>query len=543
MLLLTSFLSAMFAAVILIPPLTALYQKLNIVDLPSARKVHSTPIPRVGGVAIVIATVIPMFWWLGIDKPMIGVFMGIATIFVMGVLDDARDLNYKVKFILQALSVALIFYYGYINIYDAEFYTDSALLDASLLIVYFIFILGVTNAINLSDGLDGLAGGVSLLSFSVIGLLAYESDDTNILIIVVAVIGAVFGFLRFNTYPAKIFMGDTGSLFLGFILGLLSIALTYGEDSAYAKLLPLLLVGLPLYDTAMVFIVRIAHKKSPFQPDRNHLHHRLLDHGLKHYQCVLLIYALQSMFVLTAYYMRFSTELDIIIAFAILSALLVAISFLKWEHLRLDHFTLYSLIQNVSGLCKHQINRLSNISFLVLSALLFLYTLGSALHSQALDMDIKNLLTLLSLVTLILFIVLKDKPLHWTERIIIHIMIVLCIYFSTVNPLSEGNIFSQIHFSILLLCAFLAAILLLSGDRQKFVGSPLDFLLIATAIVIPNLPGSPVSESQFSLLLFKLVLLFYCFEYMISIMSNHWWLVRALTLLFFVIPLILNYLS
>ena len=93
MLLLTSFLSAMFAAVILIPPLTALYQKLNIVDLPSARKVHSTPIPRVGGVAIVIASVIPMYWWLGLDKPMIGVFLGIATIFVMGVLDDAKDLN------------------------------------------------------------------------------------------------------------------------------------------------------------------------------------------------------------------------------------------------------------------------------------------------------------------------------------------------------------------------------------------------------------------------------------------------------------------
>ena len=469
--------------------------------------------------------------------------MGIATIFVMGVLDDARDLNYKTKFVLQAVSVILIFYFGYINISNAEFYADNAIANALLLLVYFIFILGVTNAINLSDGLDGLAGGISLLSFSVIGLLAYESDDTNILIIVVAVIGAVFGFLRFNTYPAKIFMGDTGSLFLGFILGLLSISLTYGEDSAYAKLLPLLLVGLPLYDTAMVFIIRIMHKKSPFRPDRNHFHHRLLDHGLKHYQCVLLIYALQSIFVLTAYYMRYSTELDVIIVFAVISTLLVAISFFKWDHLRLDHLNMYMSIQHVVGMCKYQINRLTSTLYLTLSVLLFVYAIGSALHSHTLDVDIRNLLALLSLVTLVLFTVLKDKPLHWTERILIHIMIVLCIYFSAINPLENEKVLSQIHFLILLACAFIAVILLLSGDRQKFIGSPLDFLLIATAIVIPNLPGSPVAESQFSMLLFKLVLLFYCFEYMISSMSRHWWLARALTLLFFVTPLILNYLS
>jgi UDP-GlcNAc:undecaprenyl-phosphate GlcNAc-1-phosphate transferase len=321
----------MFAAVILIPPMTSLYQKLNIVDLPSARKVHSKPIPRVGGVAIIIASVIPMLWWFDLDKAMIGVFLGIGTIFVMGVLDDAYNLNYKIKFILQALSIALIFYFGFINIDNAEFNFDNALLNTLLLIIYFVFILGVTNAINLADGLDGLAGGVSLLSFSIIGLLAYESNNTNILVMVIAIIGAVFGFLRFNSYPAKIFMGDTGSLFLGFILGLLSVSLTYAEDSAYAKMLPLLLVGLPLFDTALVFIIRLSNRKSPFHADRNHFHHRLLDHGLKHYQSVLLIYLIQSIFVLTAFYMRYSTELGVIFTFITLCLLLLAISIFRWD--------------------------------------------------------------------------------------------------------------------------------------------------------------------------------------------------------------------
>ena len=543
MLLLTSFLSAMFAAVILIPPLTALYQKLNIVDLPSARKVHSTPIPRVGGVAIVIASVLPMYWWLGLDKPMIGVFLGIATIFVMGVLDDTKDLDYKIKFILQALSIALIFYFGYINIDNAEFNFDNALLNTLLLIIYFVFILGVTNAINLADGLDGLAGGVSLLSFSIIGLLAYESDNTNILVMVVAVIGAVFGFLRFNSYPAKIFMGDTGSLFLGFILGLLSISLTYAEDSAYAKMLPLLLVGLPLFDTAMVFMIRLANGKSPFQPDRNHFHHRLLDHGLKHYQCVLLIYIMQSIFVLTAYYMRYSTELGVILAFITLCLLLVAIGFFRWESLNINHTSLYMGLNRVTRSIKDRIHTLSPVLFLTLSVLLFVYVITSALFSGGVDIDIRNLLIVLLLLTLILFTVLKNKALHWVERIIIHVMIVLCIYFSAVNPIGNEGHMQQILFVTLLACALLAAMLLMGGVKHKFAGSPLDFLLIATAIVIPNLPGSPVADSQFSFLLFKLVILFYCFEYVISNMVGHWWLIRVATLLFFVAPLTVNYLS
>ena len=206
----------MFAAIVLIPPLTHAYQKLKIYDMPSERKVHTTPIPRVGGIAIVIASVIPIFIWLEIDIKLLALLVSVLIMFLVGVVDDLKDINYKIKFIVQIIAISLIFLYGFIDTQFAYYASDSTLLNIFILSIYLLFILGVTNAINLSDGLDGLAGGEALLSFSIIALLAYESQNIIVLSIVLAIMGAVFGFLRFNTHPARIFMGDTGSLFLVF---------------------------------------------------------------------------------------------------------------------------------------------------------------------------------------------------------------------------------------------------------------------------------------------------------------------------------------
>jgi hypothetical protein len=173
----------------------------------------------------------------------------------------------------------------------------------------------------------------------------------------------------------------------------------------------------------------------------------------------------------------------------------------------------------------------------------FAYAIISASYSSGLDIGTRNLLIFLLLLTLILFAVLKNKALHWVERIIIQVMIVLSIYYGMINPTGNEVYMQQVLFLTLLICALLAAMLLIGGAKHKFSGSPLDFLLIATAIIIPNLPGSPVADSDFSFLLFKLVVLFYCFEYVILNMARYWWLIRTAILLFFAIPLILNYLS
>ncbi|MDW3094304.1 MAG: MraY family glycosyltransferase [Gammaproteobacteria bacterium] len=539
MLFYTIFLVAMFTAIVLIPPLTFIYQKLNIVDIPSPRKVHTKPIPRVGGVAIVIATIIPIIGWMQLDDPVIGLLAGIVVLFILGVFDDAKNLTYKIKFLFQIVSILLVFVFGFIDVQSSHFVVNELLSGLIVLVAYFLFILGVTNAINLSDGLDGLAGGEALLSFSIIGLLAYESTNTSIILIVLAIIGAVFGFLRFNTYPAKIFMGDTGSLFLGFILGLLSVALTYRADYAYAKLLPLLLVGLPVLDTLMVMVIRIYNSQSPFNADRNHLHHRLLDHGFEHYQSVLIIYLIQSIFVLTAYFMRYDTELNIIIAFMIISFFAILLSYITRKKSNTKTFD-SSLLERISMWLKSIVNSHTEKLFTLLAALLILYALTSSLSMQKFDIDVLILLSAIFIVGVIGLILFRRKPSNWIERIAIHIMIVLSIYFGANSD--SSNVFEGFQMVMLLLCVFVIVVLFAGEGRKKFIGSPLDFLLVATAIVIPNLPDSPISDHGLSFLIMKLIILFYCVEYVLFNIVKNWWVIRSTLIVSAFIPITLNYL-
>mgnify|MGYP005815668423 CR=1 FL=1 len=539
MLFYTIFLVAMFTTIVLIPPLTYMYQKLDIVDIPSARKVHTKPIPRVGGVAIVISTVIPIIGWVKLDAPVIGVLAGIAMLFVLGVMDDAKNLSYKIKFAIQILSIALIFTFGFIDMQSSHFVVNDLLPGLFVLLVYFLFILGVTNAINLSDGLDGLAGGEALLSLSIIGLLAYESNNLSVILIVLAIIGAVFGFLRFNTYPAKIFMGDTGSLYLGFILGLLSVALTYRVDSAYAKVLPLLLVGLPVLDTLMVMVIRLYHGKSPFNADRNHLHHRLLDHGYAHYQSVLIIYLIQSVFVLTAYFMRYDTEINVLLAFIFISILAILLSYAT-RHKTSSVDNKQSLLKKVACFARAVINTHTEKLFMILGVLVFVYTLTASITIDKFQADILILLIAIIAVGAIGLLISGKKPCHWVERVAIHIMIVLSIYFGA--NARQGNVLESIQVGTLLICVAIIVVLFAGEGRKKFVGSPLDFLLIATAIVIPNLPDSPIVDHGLSLLIMKLIILFYCIEYILFNVTKNWWVIRSTLILSAFVPITLNYL-
>ena len=527
----------MFTAIVLIPPLTYVYKKLGIVDFPSSRKIHRTPIPRVGGVAIVIASIIPIAKWLNLDIPLYGVLVGMGLLFVLGIADDAKNLNYKIKFIVQIIAISIIFIFGFVDISKSYFFSDYIALNAVVLGFYFFFILGVTNAINLSDGLDGLAGGEALLSFSIIGLLAFESNNITVLIIVLAVIGAIFGFLRFNTYPARIFMGDTGSLFLGFVLGLLTIALTYGADNAYAKFLPLLLVGLPLFDTIMVIIIRLSHKQSPFNADRNHLHHKLLDNGFKHYQSVLVIYIIQSIFVVSAYFLRYSTESSILITFLAISIIVASIE--SASRLQLNMSKLITInITSLLDKLKIYVRKYTNIIFIILSGMILIYSISSAIIIDKVNNDIMLLLAGIILVMVAGGIINNNKACGWIERIAIHIMIVLSIYL-TIN-LHNDSFIQVFHVGLLLTCIGLIITMFFGSNKKRFIGSPLDFLLIATAVAIPNLPNSPISESGIGVIVLKLIVLFYCVEYILFNIAKNWWIVRTAVIISASLPIIFS---
>lgn len=530
----------MFTAIILIPPLTYLYNKLDLVDMPTARKVHTVPIPRVGGVAIVIATIIPVAGWVELNSPLLSMLFAIAILFVLGIVDDAKNLSYKSKFLFQILSIALVFIFGFIDVDQSYFVFNDILHGFILLAVYFIFILGVTNAINLSDGLDGLAGGEALLSFAIIGLLAYETGNLTIALIVLAVIGSIFGFLRFNTYPAKIFMGDTGSLFLGFVLGVLSVALTYGADNAYAKTLPLLLVGLPVFDTVMVMLIRLGRKQSPFNADRNHLHHKLLDNGYKHYQSVLMIYLMQSIYILSAYYMRFDSDANIVLMFIFISTLVFAISLIRFDSCTLQSIPIHARFsENVSSFRRRIITVNADKLFAAISLLMTTYVISSLFDMQSFKYDILVLLSIIALLAIYGLIFKYRKPCGWLERIAIHIMIVMSIYFGSQADASPN--FNILHISLLFIIVFLITLLLLGDKHKRFIGSPLDFLLVATAIVIPNLPDSPLSDSGISAILIELLVLFYCIEYVLFNVKNNWWAIRLTLALSAVIPIFMNF--
>jgi UDP-GlcNAc:undecaprenyl-phosphate GlcNAc-1-phosphate transferase len=340
---LTALLISMFIAITMIPILKGLAIKMHLVDMPAQRKVHSKPMPKIGGLAMAVAILVPSVFWLEQTPFIRAVLLGAGVLVLFGVADDLKELGYKVKLTGQIAAAAIVVFEGGVTIHSfGDLLPVGVQLPNSLIVLLtVVVIVGVTNAINLSDGLDGLAGGISMLSFLCIGYLAYAINDIAIALIAISVIGAIFGFLRFNTYPATIFMGDTGSQLLGFLAITLSLRITQGVVP-YSPLLPLILLGFPILDTLAVMTERIASGKSPFVADKNHFHHKLIRLGLFHTEAVFVIYVLQALFVTSAFFLRFRSEWVILTICCVFSGtIIIAFVFadrLGWQLKRYDLF-------------------------------------------------------------------------------------------------------------------------------------------------------------------------------------------------------------
>ena len=313
--LLFAFVIAMVLTMALIPPLARAAGRLQVLDDPESRKVHSRPIPRVGGIAMVAGTVLPLWLWLPIDPVQSGYLLAVIVLLVFGAWDDRVNLGAVTKFSGQLIAVLIIIFVGHVSI-------DSIMLRERVALPHWLgisltsfFLLGITNAINLSDGLDGLAGGMTLLCCAALALLGANWDVRFVETVGIVLMGAILGFLRFNTHPARIFMGDAGSQFLGFSVGVLSILLTKQAATPLSTALPLLLIGLPVLDTLTVMALRLHSGRSPFAADRNHFHHRLLALGFYHYEAVIVIYAVQCLLLLLAWQLRYETDLLIVASF------------------------------------------------------------------------------------------------------------------------------------------------------------------------------------------------------------------------------------
>ncbi len=318
------------------PTVIALAHKIKAIDVPKdERRVHKKPIPLIGGLAIFYGFVISVLCFAVIDREIMGILIGSVIMVTVGVIDDMRDLNAKIKLLFQIIAAAIVVYLGVdidhiANPFAKWFGPLYINLGAWSIPLTIVWIIGVTNAVNLIDGLDGLAVGVSSIASVALLSLTLLSQNLNAAIVTAALAGAGFGFLPYNFNPAKIFMGDTGSTFLGFVLACISVQ---GIMKTYALIsfaIPVLILGLPIFDTIFAILRRVLTGRSIMSPDRGHLHHRLLDMGFSQKQTVAILYTLTSILCLTAVVMALKDAIrGLILVFAVLGILLVSLAVME----------------------------------------------------------------------------------------------------------------------------------------------------------------------------------------------------------------------
>jgi UDP-GlcNAc:undecaprenyl-phosphate/decaprenyl-phosphate GlcNAc-1-phosphate transferase len=308
-----SFVTAFVIAMILMPPLIKLIHRFKLFDVPDLRKEHQSPVPTMGGIAACagMATGCVLWYRFTGDAFTISFFFSAAVLMIVGIMDDLRNMPARYKLVIQLAVASLIVFSG-VRITSFNGLLGIHELPISAQYSFTILaITGITNAFNLIDGIDGLAGGLGFMSLTIIGLFLTFCGDSNAAIIAFSLAGGILGFLYYNFNPARIFMGDTGSLVLGFVISVLCIRLLQlnPETSAttilyHAPVFALSIVAIPVFDTLRVFAIRIWQGRSPFSPDKNHIHHLLTNNGWSHSFSAKLICGIHAQLLLLGYFLK-----------------------------------------------------------------------------------------------------------------------------------------------------------------------------------------------------------------------------------------------
>ncbi|MCB6366899.1 undecaprenyl/decaprenyl-phosphate alpha-N-acetylglucosaminyl 1-phosphate transferase [Intestinibacillus massiliensis] len=333
-------------AYILTPFVKRFAHKVGAIDVPKDnRRMHKVPIPRMGGLAIFIAFLCAMLIFADFDEQLLSILLGATIIVVLGIFDDIMALGAKLKFVVQIVAAAIpvcagglkIEMFTNLNPFSENPYFNLGIFAIPVTIIW---IVGITNAVNLIDGLDGLAVGVSsiaALTMLAVGLL---TNDMAVAVAMAALTGACIGFMPYNINPAKIFMGDTGSTFLGYMLATMSIQGMFKFYAVISFAVPFLILGLPIFDTAFAITRRVLSGRSPMSPDRGHVHHRLMDMGFNQKQSVAILYAISGTLGLAAVVLTSRGEvkamvlvLAVIIAIAVGAKIVLSVD----KHLNAEH--------------------------------------------------------------------------------------------------------------------------------------------------------------------------------------------------------------
>ena len=321
--------TAMVVALITTPVVKSLAFRVGAVDVPKDnRRMHNHPIPRMGGLAIFFGFLLSVLIYVEITPQLAGMLLGGVIIVVLGIFDDIYALGPRFKLAVQIAAALVAVLSGNVievlsnpNIFSSHLWWELGWLSYP---VTAIWIVAITNAVNLIDGLDGLACGVSTISSLTMLVISLAVADGPVAVVMAALAGGCIGFLPYNLNPAKIFMGDTGSTFLGYMLATVSIMGLFKFYAVISFAVPFLILGLPIFDTANAIIRRVAAGRSPMSPDRGHVHHKLIDMGFNQKQAVAILYAISATLGLTAVVLTSSGEVKaIVLLLAVLAAILV----------------------------------------------------------------------------------------------------------------------------------------------------------------------------------------------------------------------------
>jgi UDP-GlcNAc:undecaprenyl-phosphate GlcNAc-1-phosphate transferase len=538
MLYLSTILLSVFITASLIPIMIKLAEKYHMVDFPNPRKVHTIPIPRIGGLAMALGAAVPIVLWTATDAFVKAYLAGAGILVLFGLVDDMKGLGYKAKFTGQIIAALVVVFYGGLRISSLGTLLPGAMLlpEWFAVALSIVVVVGVTNAINLSDGLDGLAGGISLLCFCCIGYLAYLEGNSSVVLLALALAGAIFGFLRFNTHPASLFMGDTGSQLLGFSAVVLAINITQG-NTPLSPVLPLIILGFPVLDTLTVMVERIREGRSPFSPDKNHFHHRLIRLGLYHSEAVFIIYLIQAMMVVSAIFFKYYNDWALVTFYTAFSVFIIC-AFAVAERKGFQ-FKRYPLIDHaVKGRLRRikDNNWVIRMSFGISKIIIPLLLVFSCL----LPAKVPGYVSVLSVFFILLIVAVRvfaKKHMAFCLRFVIYLTVPLVLYL-----IEEGKavwigekmfILYHLSFGIIVFFVFLAV--KYSRSTKGFRMTTMDFLVIFIAVAVPNLPDQSIHSNHLGLLAAGIIVLLFSYEVLITEIGRRFDALMASTLMALVI--------
>lgn len=517
-----SFFAAIAISAALIPLMIRWAPQLGMVDIPDPRKVHTMPIPRVGGIGIVIGALIPIFLWVPLDASLYAYLFGSLVLLAFGVWDDCCELGHYTKFIGQFIAVLVVVYYGDVYVHSLPFMDLEALPEPVARLFTVIAMVGMINAINHSDGLDGLAGGLSVLSLGCIAYLAYMAEDGAVVItIAIAVLGGVLGFLRYNTHPARVFMGDGGSQFLGFTLGFLAVYLVQRVDPALSPALPVLFLGLPIADILAVFAQRMYGRMNWFRATKNHIHHRLLELDFDHYEAVVIIYSIQTLFIVSATLLRYDSDWAILLLYlGVCSLLFIFITTARrsgWKAHQLH--TLARLSKFIGAVRRHNLISAGPWRLVALAIPLLFIVFSLLAEPVPKDFGIGAAILAVLMVGYLTVYGAKDSI---VIRIISYVTAAYVVYLEAQYTGQSSHLFHTITLAYFGILAIAVGLAVRFAKDAQFKTTPMDFLVIFIVISIGILTHQDPEQSQVALLVAKTVVVFYGCELILARVRSRW---------------------